>query len=80
MWNQVLCQVIWNNNNIILTFHRIGVSVGVGYGLGAGVEGGLNKEDKNVGGTLHTPIGSFGAQVGCKNKICLFGCFSFTFC
>ena len=44
------------------------------------MEGGLNKEDKNVGGTLHTPIGSFGAQVGCKNKICVFGCLSFTFC
>ena len=59
---------------------RPGVDLGVGYGVGLGLDAGLDKEDKNVGLTALTPVGSFGAKVGCKTKICIFGCVNLTVC
>ena len=59
---------------------RPGVSVGAGIGVGLGLDAGLDREDKNVGLTALTPVGSFGAKVGCKTKVCLFACVGLTFC
>ena len=57
-----------------------GPSIGVGITYGLGVSGGLNEEEGNVGGSVLTPVGTFGAHVGCNNKICIFGCFTIDFC
>ena len=57
-----------------------GASIGVGIASGLGVSGGLNEEEGNVGGSVLTPVGTFGVHVGCTNKICIFGCLTIDFC
>merc|ERR1712183_441262 len=46
----------------------------VGYTLGGGISGGYDPRKKNVGGSLSTPMGSFGGHFGCETKICLLAC------
>jgi len=57
-----------------------GVNLGIGYGIGAGIKGGLNSDKKYVGVTALTPVGSFGASVGCKTELCVFACLNVEFC
>jgi len=57
-----------------------GPSFGLGITSGVGVSGGFNEEEVNIGGSVLTPVGTFGAHVGCNNKICIFGCFTIDFC
>ena len=42
--------------------------VGVGITSGLGVKGGLNPRDRNVAGSVLTPVWSFGVHAGCKIK------------
>ena len=59
----------------------LGDKVGLEYGVGLGVDGGYNTRDKNFGGSaVLGPLGSFGAHVGCKTKVCIFGCLTIDFC
>eukprot|EP00092_Neocalanus_flemingeri_P105961 GFUD01135891.1.p1 GENE.GFUD01135891.1~~GFUD01135891.1.p1 ORF type:complete len:758 (-),score=144.05 GFUD01135891.1:151-2424(-) len=57
-----------------------GVGLGVSQDSGVGVSGGLNYKDDNLGASVLTPVGSYGAHVGCKTKICFFGCIQITVC
>lgn len=57
-----------------------GAGVGVGYAVGLGGQIGYNSKDRNAGATVITPVGSFGAKVGCKTQMCIFACFTITLC
>jgi len=61
-------------------FGDAGPKVGFGIGSGLGVKGGLNPRDNNVGGSVLTPVGSFGVHAGCKNEVCFFGCVTIVIC
>ena len=54
--------------------------IGVGITSGLGVRAGINREEVNLGGSLLTPVGTFGAHVGCTFKICFIGCLTIGFC
>ncbi len=58
----------------------LGDRVAVEYGKGLGIDGLYNTRDKNFGGSVVLPQGSFGAHVGCKTKVCIFGCLTVNFC
>ena len=57
-----------------------GFGVGVGITSGIGISGGLNEKEANVGGSVLTPVGTFGIHAGCTNKICIFGCITINVC
>ena len=57
-----------------------GVEMGGSLQVGAGAGIGYNPEDKNVGLEFLTPVGQFGANFGCLNRICVIACFSIKVC
>ena len=57
-----------------------GVGIGAGIGVGWGVNAGLDKEKENLGLSVVTPAGTFGAHFGCETKLCFYFCLNFTFC
>ena len=54
--------------------------VGLSYGVGAGVSAGYNSRDRSLAAKVTTPVGSFGAKVGCKLEVCIFACVTVKFC
>ena len=57
-----------------------GVDVGAGYGVGLAADVGYDSHEKSVALVATTPVGEFGGKVGCKTKVCVFGCVSIKFC
>jgi len=57
-----------------------GVDVGAGIGVGLGADVGYNSHEKSVALVATTPVGEYGATIGCKTKVCFVGCVSVTFC
>ena len=69
----VLCYVqVW--------IYKTNFKVGVGIGYGAGVEGGYNARERNIGAKVESPAGSYGFKVGCTTEICVIGCFTVKIC
>ena len=57
-----------------------GLDVGAGYGVGLAADVGYDSHERSVALVATTPVGEFGGKVGCKTKVCVFGCLSITFC
>ena len=57
-----------------------GIGIGAGIGVGFGVNSGFDLEKGNFGGTVITPVGTFGAHIGCETKVCFYLCLNLTFC
>jgi len=56
------------------------VAVGAGIGVGLGADVGYNSHEKSVALVATTPVGEYGATIGCKTQVCIVGCLSVTFC
>jgi len=74
------------NHNVNVDWSGISVDGGItgntdiNYNIGAKGHIGYDKEDKNVGAKVETPVGIFGLHLGCKTVVCFFRCTTIYFC
>ena len=57
-----------------------GVGLGASAEVGLAAEAGYNSHEKNVALKAVTPVGAYGAKIGCLTEICFVGCVSVSLC